>query len=190
MAAPDIDTALEWRGRTVRDPDGEKIGTFGDVYLDRRTDRPAWAGIRTGLFGSSESFVPLDGVTEAEGDLVVPYQRDLVKEAPHVEPDVALDADEEARLYAHYEQDDAPVDDEPVREPEGSESDAASMVRSEEEPVAGHGPMRPSERVRLKKVMVTDEVTKTVPMRREVVQLEHEPPPEGAVDDGEDAGPR
>ena len=54
----DIDTVLGWRGRTVRDVNGEKIGTFGDVYLDR-DDAPAWAGVQTGLFGRHESFVPL-----------------------------------------------------------------------------------------------------------------------------------
>ncbi|HEY8584854.1 MAG TPA: PRC-barrel domain-containing protein [Capillimicrobium sp.] len=204
MTGPDIDTALEWRGRTVRDPEGEKIGSFGDVYLDRQTDRPAWGGVRTGLFGTGESLVPLDRVTETEGgDLAVPYPRDLVKDAPRVDPDVALDADEESRLYAHYEQDYAPVDDtvadddSSARSGEGvaaaADADAdegATMIRSEEEVVAAQGPMRPAERVRLKKVLVTDEVTKTVPVRREVVQLEHEPAPEGTIESVEDVDER
>src|SRR4051812_33766223 len=86
--AHDIDTVLGWRGRTVRDSDGDKIGTFGDVYLDRETDMPAWAGVNTGLFGRHESFIPLEVITEAEDDLVVPYSADEVKGAPRVDPDV------------------------------------------------------------------------------------------------------
>jgi stress response protein YsnF len=36
--------------------------------------------------------------------------------------------------------------------------------------------MRPRERVRLKKYLVTDYVEKTVPVRREEVRVEREPP--------------
>jgi hypothetical protein len=192
MAGLDIDTVLRWRGRTVRDPDGEKIGTFGDIYLDRETDRPAWAGIRTGLFGTRESYVPLNGMTEEEGDLRVPFSRDLVKDAPQIDPDVALDRDEEERLYAHYRQEYAQLGEETEETEETAPSgdEGATMIRSEEEVTAAHGPMRPAERVRLKKVLVTDEVTRTIPVRREVVQLEHEPPPEGDVESVEDAGPQ
>ncbi|WP_022929564.1 PRC-barrel domain-containing protein [Patulibacter americanus] len=252
MNGPDIDTALDWRGRTVRDADGEKIGSLGDVYLDQETDRPAWGGVRTGLFGRGESLIPLDRVTAADdGDLHVPFARDHVKDAPRVDPDVALDRDEEARLYAYYDGGDAHAAgtgasggshaagaadhgdartdaDERSREgshthadadaradanaggrtperthadvaPDGgadadrhagsgvrNEADEGSMIRSEEEVVVKDGPMRPAERVRLKKVMVTDEVEKTVPVRREVIQLEHEPPPAGTVESVED----
>ena len=38
---------------------------------------------------------------------------------------------------------------------------------------------RPVERVRLRKVLVTEQQQRTVPVRREEVRLETEPPPEG-----------
>jgi hypothetical protein len=40
---PDIDTALAWRGRTVRDQDGNELGTLSELYLDSESSRPAWA---------------------------------------------------------------------------------------------------------------------------------------------------
>src|SRR3954452_4284729 len=101
MAALDIDTVLGWRGRTVRDVNGDKIGTFGDVYLDR-DDALAWGGVQTGLFGRHESFVPLQDAREEGDELVVPYPADQVKDAPNVDPDVALSDEEEERLFAHY----------------------------------------------------------------------------------------
>src|SRR4051812_9055280 len=103
--AHDIDTVLGWRGRTVRDGDGDKIGTFGDVYLDQETDLPAWGGIATGLFGRNETFVPLEAISEADDDLVVPYSADEVKAAPRVDPDVTLTEEQERALYDHYGQD-------------------------------------------------------------------------------------
>jgi hypothetical protein len=195
MAHLDIDTVLGWRGRTVRDPEGENVGTFGDVFLDRDTDRPAWGSVRTGLFGRHESFVPLDGVEEADGDLRVPYTGQQVSDAPRIDPDVSLTEDEERALYSHYGQEYARIGgeeggaeaaptgdataDEPLREGE--------MIRSEEEVRISEGPMKPVERVRLRKVLVTEHQERTVPVRREVVQLETEPAPEGAIDES-DAG--
>jgi hypothetical protein len=171
MPPPHVDTVLAWRGRTVRDADGEKVGTFGDVLLDSETDLPAWGGVRTGLFGRRESYVPLEGATEVDDEVRIPYTAAQVKDAPNVDPDVTLSAEDEQRMFEHYGQGSGPV-----------------MVRSEEEISVQPGERRPVERVRLRKVAVTDHVEKTVPVRREVVQLEHDPPPEGQIESVEDAG--
>ncbi len=73
MRLPDIDTALDWRGRTVVDRSGEKIGKFEDIYLDDETSRPEWAAVNTGLFGLRKTLVPLSEA-ELTGDQVqVPF---------------------------------------------------------------------------------------------------------------------
>ena len=46
------------------------------------------------------------------------------------------------------------------------------MTRSEEEVEFGKRTTQRAERVRLRKVLVEDEETKTVPVRKEVIQLE------------------
>ena len=171
MQGPDVDTVMGWRGRTVRDADGEKIGTFGDVLLDRETDLPAWAGVRTGLFGRRESYVPLEGATEADDEVRLPYTAEQIKQAPNVDPDVTLSAEDEQRMFDHYGRGAGPT-----------------MVRSEEEVSLGEPQRRPVERVRLRKVTVTDHVERTVPVRRELVQLEDDPPPEGRIESAQDAG--
>src|SRR3954453_2179123 len=172
---PDIETALAWRGRTVRDRDGEKVGTFGAIYLEGEQDRPAYAGVRTGLFRLGESIVPLDGAYETDdGDVCVPYSLDVIQGALHVDPDVALSEDEEDRLQEHY--------GEPTRmRPESHE-----LVRSEEEVDFKVEPAKPAERVRLRKYTVTEQVEKTVPVRREEIRVEHDPPPDGRIVDVED----
>ncbi len=179
----DIDTALGWRGRTVRDRDGEKLGTLGTLYLDGETDQPAYAGVRTGLFKQHESIVPLAGIEEADGgDLRVPYPGERVREAPNIDPDVALSQEEEERLAEHYGA--------PLR----TEGDEREMIRSEEEVEFDVRPSVRKERVRLRKYMVTEHVEQTVPVRREEIRVEHDPPPEGRVvgveDVEEDAGGR
>ena len=62
------------------------------------------------------------------------------------------------------------------------------MTRSEEEVEFGKRTTQRAERVRLRKVLVEDEETKTVPVRKEVIQLETEPPPEGRIESVEDVG--
>src|SRR3954452_17858083 len=42
-----------WRGRTLVDRDGDKIGKIEDIYLDRSSGEPEWVAVKTGLFGSN-----------------------------------------------------------------------------------------------------------------------------------------
>ena len=175
----------------MRDPDGDKIGTLGDVFLDRQTQQPAWGGVRTGLFGHSESYVPLERVEEDGENLRVPFTKEAVKDAPRVDPDVALSAAEEEALWRHYGQEyvhlasddgvdhDHDVDHGRSRGERGPSVGDDAMTRSEEEVHVGEGPMRPAERVRLRKVTVTEHQQRTIPVEREVVQLETAPAPAG-----------
>ena len=164
MADVDIDTALEWRGRTVIDRDGEKVGTLKEIYLDEH-ERPHWGSIATGLFGTRETLAPLSLARPAGDDVQLPFAGDRIKDAPSVEPDVQLSADEEQRLYRHYE----------LHDPSGRAAPEEAMTRSEEE-VGFRKQQRPRERIRLKKYVVTDYVKKRVPVQREKVELEREPP--------------
>lgn len=90
------------RRSTVHASDGSKIGRVGEVYLDDTTDRPEWVTVRTGLFGSSETFVPLEGATTDGHELRVPFTEEQVKDAPRTDADGQLTPEEEERLYRHY----------------------------------------------------------------------------------------
>jgi sporulation protein YlmC with PRC-barrel domain len=52
------DTISRVIGQDVYDEAGEKIGSASEVYLDDETGQPEWVTVRTGLFGTKESFVP------------------------------------------------------------------------------------------------------------------------------------
>ena len=123
-----------------------------------------------------ETIVPLAGVEEVDGDLRLPHHRQTFDTAPDVDPDIELSEEQETVLVDHWGRGWAP--------PSGRETDDA-MTRSEEEVDFGKRTVRKAERVRIKKVLVEDEVTKTVPVRREVIQLETDPPPEGRIESTE-----
>jgi hypothetical protein len=184
MGEIDIDTALDWRGRTVVDRTGEKIGTLKDIYLDER-EQPGWGGVDTGLFAMRTTLVPL-GEARLQGDeLRLPFDADHVNDAPNVDPDVQLTEDEEQRLYRHYSGVDSSTRDAAgtgavaagaSRDHATDATDATgdAMTRSEEE-VHIRKRQRERGRARLKKYVVTDYVEKKVPVQREEVRLEYEP---------------
>ena len=190
-----VTEAYEWRGRDVVDADGDKIGTLEEVYLDTESGRPEWATVKTGLFGRKQSFVPLSGSQPEQGQVVVGYTKDQIKDAPSIDPDGELSHDEEERLYRHYGLGDAyrtetsgsatDRDREPVgQDVSGPETDDA-MTRSEEELKVGTA-QRETGRARLRKYVVTEDVQQTVPVQREEVRVEREPITDANIDNATD----
>jgi uncharacterized protein (TIGR02271 family) len=165
--------AYEWRGRNVVDPEGTKVGRLEEVYLDQHTGRPEWLLVHTGLFGTKSSFAPLAGARVDGEDVRIAYSKQEVKDAPSVEADGELSEEEEARLYAHYGLNYSESRSDTGRDVRGPTTDDA-MTRSEEELRVGTA-KRERGRARLKKYVVTEEVTQTVPVQREEVRVEREP---------------
>ncbi|MHA7280920.1 PRC and DUF2382 domain-containing protein [Arthrobacter sp. MDT2-2] len=240
----DLDPLLRRRS-TVVTGEGDKVGTVGVVYLDDADDRPSWVTVHTGLFGTRESFVPLEGASVQGHDLVVAYPRDLIRHAPSVDRDGHLSPEDEAALYRHYglrgvapvprpaTAEQAPEHDASRTMPPSAASSAASsaapsaapgaapgaapeavtgetaapgmhtagssdatpaptaartqggthlhdeggtpwVVRSEERLRVGTEQYEAA-RVRLRKYVVTEEATMTVPLKREELRIEVEP---------------
>jgi len=205
---------LSWRGQDMVDADGDKIGTIDEIYLDAETGEPEWAVVTTGLFGTKQNFVPLGDATTSADGVRVPFDKATVKDAPKIDPDGRLSQSEERQLYTHYGRqyqeysgpggsgilDGDSVDERrdtvdgrrdtrderggPGHDVSGPNTDDA-ITRSEEELRVGTTE-REAGRVRLKKYVVEDEVTETVPVRREQVRVEREPITDANRDDALD----
>jgi uncharacterized protein (TIGR02271 family) len=179
--------ALQLRGQDLADRDGDTIGKVEEIYLDVETDQPEWALVNTGMFGTKSTFVPLKESTRDGETLRVPYEKDQVKDAPRVDADGQLSQREEAELYRHYGLDYSESESGSGL-PEGGAGTVGhdvsgpttddAMTRSEEEVNVGTTE-RESGRARLRKYVVEEEVTKTVPVKREEVRIEREPVTEG-----------
>lgn len=175
-------------GAAAYDPGGQKIGSVGQVYLDEATGEPEWMTVKTGFFGLRESFVPLSRVNVRDDDRVeveVEVDKDMVMQAPNVDPDQELSQDDEARLYEHYGMPYGEAygrggipEDEPggatVRDGDQPRERDDAMTRSEERLRVGTT-TQPSGRVRLRKYVVTEPVEQTVQVRREEARIEREP---------------
>lgn len=96
------DEVARFIGATVSDLAGDKIGTIHRVYVDRRTGHPKWASVRSGWFGSSESFVPLGGARGGDGSVRVAVAKNIVGNAPPIADGDRITAPEVAALLRHY----------------------------------------------------------------------------------------
>ena len=211
---------VEYRGRTLYDTDGAKIGRIVEIYLDQQGGHAEWALVHTGLLGTKQTFVPLRGAQAEGDDLRAGVAKDQAQQAPHIDPDSELSEADEQRLFEHYDipytsqgtttARDAAGDTElgapvrrvgqaqglPVEGQLAGRSDAGpgaqghdvsgpttdeAMTRSEEELRVG---TRTQERgrARLRKYVVTETETHTVPVTREELRVEREPITEGNLD--------
>ena len=89
-------------GKDVYDQSGDKIGSASEVYLDDESGQPEWVTVKTGLFGTKESFVPLQGADLTDDGLRVSVSKSQVKDAPKVDTDGHLSPQEEQELYRYY----------------------------------------------------------------------------------------
>ncbi len=186
-------------GRDVYDDTGTKIGSASEVYLDDQTGQPEWVTVKTGLFGTKESFVPIRDADLTDDGVRVHVSKDKVKDAPTIDTDGHLSPQEEEQLYRYYglggtetrtdtttttgmagrtDRDrDGVYDDVEGRtvghDTSGPTTDDA-MTRSEERLEVGTQRAEVG-RARLRKFVVTENVTQTVPVSREEVRLEREP---------------
>jgi uncharacterized protein (TIGR02271 family) len=203
---------LDGHGKVVTDH-GDKVGSIGQVYVDDTTGAPNWVTVKTGLFGSAETFVPVENARLDGHDIVVSYSKDTIKAAPRVDADGSLSPQEEDTLYRHYGlggsdttsdvsdrsgQDrsagwdgvgDAPSDlddpsevgdhrpdlsDRTVGQDRSGPTTDTAMTRSEERLQVGTQ-VREAGRARMRKYVVTEQVTQTVPVSHDEVHVVREP---------------
>ena len=177
-------------GQTAVDVNGAKLGKIGQIYVDDQTGQPLWVTITTGMFGTKQSFAPLHGSRSDGGDLQLAVPKDMVTDAPGVEADGHIEDSENEALYAYYSgylggtaQDQVYAGDTREalagrdgiagRDTSGPATDDA-MTRSEERLHVGTEQVQAG-RARLRKYVVTENVTQTVPVSHEEVRLEREP---------------
>jgi uncharacterized protein (TIGR02271 family) len=205
------DTISRVIGQDVYDESGDKIGSASEVYLDDATGQPEWVTVRTGLFGTKESFVPLRNADLTDDGVRVPVSKTQVKDAPKIDTDGHLSPQEEQELYRYYgmgngadtgvqttglQATDRDVTDRDTVGRHAPDRDTTGVAGADTRGTVGHdtsGPttddaMTRSEerldvdtrreevgRARLRKYVVTENVTETVPVSREEVRVEREP---------------
>jgi len=186
--------AQQYIGRTAVDLEGNKIGKVGQVYLDDRSGEPLWVTVSTGLFGNRESFAPIAGSAFDGENVRLAVSKDTIKDAPNVDNAEHISGDEQNALYDYYGDTVAARGAGPQETGQAGLADTAgyasgdtttgyasgdttaddAMTRSEERLNVGKETVEAG-RARLRKYVVTENVTRTVPVSHEEVRVEREP---------------
>jgi hypothetical protein len=100
----EADDIREWRGHTVVDDSGSKIGDLEALYVDTRTDEFSFGTVKIGMLSRARLvFVPLAGAKVGPGYLKVAFPKKLVRDAPSIDTDGELMATDEPGVFRHYE---------------------------------------------------------------------------------------
>jgi uncharacterized protein (TIGR02271 family) len=181
----------------VVDSAGTKVGKVGTIFLDNDNGKPEWAAVKTGLLGSHETLVPLVNADADGSELSVPYTKDAIKNAPHWDPATELSTKDEAELFTHYgvsysgDSVTADANQGQQQPPSGGRQEHSgeagvvghdtsgpttdnAMTRSEEQLHVGTQQVEAG-RAKLRKFVVTEQVTQTVPVRSEKATVTREP---------------
>ncbi len=99
---PSLNEALGWIGSKVDDIYGASVGRLEDVWIDPGTGAPKWLLVKEGRFGGRTTLIPFEDATAGAGHVWIPYERDVVREAPAVAPGAPLTQSVESTLRSHY----------------------------------------------------------------------------------------
>ena len=124
--------AVEWVayvGAPLYDEDGNVVGRIEEFYVETEDGPPAWVVVVDEANGTSRSYVPMrDAQPTEDGDgLQVSVSREAIGDAPRAAEGEDLSADEERRMYEHYEQT-------YPEEESGREAKAAHKTKSGDKP--------------------------------------------------------
>lgn len=97
-----VQNLSEWRGQTLVDRDGDKIGKLEEIYVDTSNDQPQFGSVKQGALGRKLTFVPLVDATVGRDEIQISFSKEQVKEAPNMDPSGELSIDDETALYQHY----------------------------------------------------------------------------------------
>ncbi len=99
---PPPPNALSWEGQTLLDRQGEKIGKIEEIFLVEETGRPEWALVKVGRLKSHKTLVPLTSAQPVDDGIKIGYGKDVVDDAPQVDPDDQPSDQEVSAVYGHY----------------------------------------------------------------------------------------
>ncbi len=170
------------QGATLYDSTGSKVGRIGQVFVDDQSNELSWVTVSTGLFGTSETFVPTDGARLESDGLHVVHDKETIKGAPRIDADQHLAEAEEAELYRYYgltwtgrgAETGAPTE---AREhaPTGPVAGTDVAMTVSEERLTVGTETREAGRARLRKYTTTETETVSVPVTKEQLVVERNP---------------
>ncbi|HET9720855.1 MAG TPA: hypothetical protein VFP55_12320 [Solirubrobacteraceae bacterium] len=90
-------------GQALVNVRGEKVGKIDELVGRGEGEDQTWACVKYGLLGARSTYVPLEHAVEEDGHVRVPYETEIIRQAPDVtlEDGRISEADAE-QLHRHF----------------------------------------------------------------------------------------
>jgi hypothetical protein len=98
---PSPTEAREWVGHRIDEIGGSTLGRAQGLFVDCESGEAAWLTARLGRFGRLIA-IPAADCAGGAGHVWVPYTREVLREAPVVDPAKSLTREQELAICAHF----------------------------------------------------------------------------------------
>lgn len=98
---PSLDDVQAWVGYRVDGIDGHSVARVEGVFVDSDSGEPAWVLVKLGRFGRVVP-VSIRECAAAAGRVWVPHDREVIREAPAVDPTRPLTGNQERQVLDYY----------------------------------------------------------------------------------------
>ena len=98
---PSLEDVRQWAGYRVDEVSGHSVAKVEGVFVDQETGDPAWVLVKLGRFGK---IVPISirECAAAAGRVWVPHDREVIRNAPAVDPEMPLNREQELQVLSYY----------------------------------------------------------------------------------------
>lgn len=98
---PTLEDVEAWQGYRVDEIGGHSVARVEGLFVDGESGQPAWVLAKLGRFGK---VVPISvrECAAAAGRVWVPHDREVIRNAPAVEPSLPLNREQEQQVLDYY----------------------------------------------------------------------------------------
>lgn len=98
---PSLEDVKQWIGYRVDEISGHSVAKIDGIFVDQETAEPVWVLAKLGRFGK---VVPISirECASAAGRVWVPHDREVIRNAPAVDPAMPLNREQELQVLQYY----------------------------------------------------------------------------------------
>lgn len=98
---PDAGEVAEWIGYRVDDIAGQSVARVQGFMVDAESGQPTWLAVKLGRFGKTVPLLVRE-CAAAAGRIWTPHDREVLREAPAIDPALPLNRDQEMQVLEYY----------------------------------------------------------------------------------------
>lgn len=101
LRLPSLEDVREWEGYRVDEVSGHSVARVEGFFVDQESGEPAWVLLKLGRFGK---VVPISirECAAAAGRVWVPHDREVIRDAPAIDPEMPLNKEQERLVLDYY----------------------------------------------------------------------------------------